>query len=159
MTSKLHQINISHDGKEDRLLLRISTTTGDEYRLWLTRRYTKLLLGVLNKEMDKQGGAPNVAGSKETTSMLKNGALEKKYEAAKSKSFPLGENGVLAFKINARNAENGNLMLELLPEKGEGINMNLNKGLLYMFHNILTQGITQAAWDLKTESQMSMKVH
>ena len=63
MNDQLHQINIAHNAKEDRLLLRISSGGGDEYRLWLTRRYTGLLLGVLNKEMDSRGGAPSVAGS------------------------------------------------------------------------------------------------
>ena len=159
MADQLHQINISHDGKEDRLLLRVSTGGGDEYRLWLTRRYTSLLMGVLNKEIDNRGGVPSVAGSEETTKMLKNGALEKKYDSETAKSFPLGEAGVLAFRINTRNTDEGNLALELLPEKGKGITLNLNKSLLYMMHNILTQGITQANWGLQTEAPLSMKVH
>jgi hypothetical protein len=159
MSDQLHQINITHNGKEDRLLLRISTTAGNEFRLWLTRRYTALLLGVLNKEIDKQGGAPRVASSEETTKMLKNGALEQKYENDKVNSFPLGEDGVLAFRINSRNSEDGNLALELLPEQGQGITLNLNKSMLYMFHNVLTQGVTQAAWGLQTEKTESMKVH
>ena len=159
MSDPLHQINISHDSKEDRLLLRISTGTGDEFRLWLTRRFTSLLMGILNKEMDIRGGAPGVAGSEETRKMLKSGALEKKYDAEQVKNFPLGEDGVLAFRINTRNTDEGNLGLELLPEKGKGITLNLNKSLLYMVHNILTQGITQANWRLQTETPVSMKVH
>ena len=159
MNDQLHQINIAHNPKEDRLLLRISSGGGDEYRLWLTRRYTGLLLGVLNKEMDSRGGAPSVAGSKETTTMLKKGALEKKYDNENVSNFPLGEQGVLAFRINTRNTDEGNLVLELLPEKGKGITLNLNKGLLYMLHNILTQGITQAGWNLQTESSPSNQVH
>jgi len=159
MSDQLHQINISHDSKEDRLLLRISTGARDEYRMWLTRRYTGLLMGVLNKEMDNHGGVPSVAGSEETTKMLKSGALEKKYDSENTRSFPLGEAGVLAFRINTRNAEEGGLTLELLPEKGKGITLNLNKSLLFMLHNILTQWITQANWALQTESSPSMKVH
>lgn len=159
MTDQLHQINISHDSKEDRLLLRVSTGGGDEYRLWLTRRYTGLLMSVLNKEMDKHGGVPSVAGSEESTKMLKSGALDKKYENTNASSYPLGEAGVLAFRINTRNTEDGILVLELLPEKGKGITLNLNKSLLYMMHNILTQGITKANWSLQTEAVVSMKVH
>ncbi len=159
MTDQLHQINISHNSKEDRLLLRISTGAGDEYRVWLTRRYTGLLIGLLNKEIDMRGGAPSVAGSEETKKMLKNGVLEKKYDQENASGFPLGESGVLAFRINTRNTEEGNLVLELLPEQGKGITLNLNKSLLYMLHNILTQGITQANWGLQTEAPVSMKVH
>ncbi|NKB38655.1 MAG: hypothetical protein GKR93_16095 [Gammaproteobacteria bacterium] len=159
MSDQLHQINISYQPKEDRLMLKISSGNGDEYRFWLTRRFTGLLLGVLNKEMDARGGAPSVAGKEETTKMIKKGALEKKYEAEKVQSYPLGENGVLAFRINTRSPEEGNLVLELLPEKGKGITLNLNQALLYMLHNILTQGITQANWALQTESSVSMQVH
>ncbi len=159
MTDQLHQMNIAHDPKEDRLLLRISSDGGDEYRVWLTRRYTSLLIGLINKEIDSRGGVPSVAGSEETTTMLKNGALEKKYDHEKVKHYPLGESGVLAFRINTRNTQDGNLMLELLPEQGKGITLNLNKSLLYMLHNILTQGITQANWALQTESAVSTKVH
>ena len=91
--------------------------------------------------------------------MLKKGALEKKYDNENVSNFPLGEQGVLAFRINTRNTDEGNLVLELLPEKGKGITLNLNKGLLYMLHNILTQGITQAGWNLQTESSPSNQVH
>ena len=159
MTNRLHQLNISHNAKEDRLLLRVSTSAGEEFRLWLTRRYTGLLMGVINKEMDARGGAPAVAGNKETTKMIKDGALEKKYEEKQVSDYPLGENGVLAFRINTRTLEDGVLVLELMPEKGKGLTLNMNKSLLYMFHNILTQGITQAKWALQTEVSPSSKVH
>lgn len=106
-----------------------------------------------------RGGAPTVASSEETTKMLKSGALEKKYDKENVKNFPLGEAGVLAYRINTRNADKGNVIIELLPEKGGGVTLNLNKSLLYMVHNILTQGITQANWGLQTEVPQSMKVH
>lgn len=159
MIDKLHQINVSHNSKEDRLLLRISTGNGDEYRMWLTRRYTGLLMGVLNKEMDNRGGAPSVASNKETTKLLKDGALEKKYENKNAKSYPLGEAGVLAYRVNSHNTEQGMLVLELLAENGKGITVKLNQSLLYMLHNVLTQGITRANWGLQTEVLQSMKVH
>lgn len=91
MTSRLHQINVSHNTLEDRLLLRISTNTGEEFRMWLTRRYTSLLIGVLNKEIDERGGAPSVAGSEETTKMLKNGALEKSMSRRKLTTIRWGK--------------------------------------------------------------------
>ena len=36
MTDKLHQMNVTYIPKEDRLLLKISTTQKDEFRIWLT---------------------------------------------------------------------------------------------------------------------------
>ena len=54
-------MNVSYAAREDRLLLRVSTSEDEEFRIWLTRRYTGLLLGVLNKEMDDRGGSPPAA--------------------------------------------------------------------------------------------------
>ena len=158
MTDKLHQMNITYVPREDRLLLRISTQLGDEFRIWLTRRFTGLLSGVLNKYMDKSGGAPTVASSEETKKLFKEGAMEKKYEDG-DKNFPLGEAGILAFKINAGNTEDGNLQLEIAPEEGKGITVNLNDSLMYMFSNLLTQGVEQAGWNISNQNSASMKVH
>ena len=158
MTDKLHQMNITYVPKEDRLLLRISTLQGDEFRVWLTRRYTGLLFNVLNKQMEKSGGVPTVAASEETRKLFKAGALEQKY-AGDSSHFPLGENGFLGFRINANETQDGVLHLEMAPEQGQGITIHLTNPLLYMFSNILNQGIDRAGWQLSRENTMSMKVH
>ena len=158
MTDQLHQINVTFSPIEDRLLLRISTQAADEYRIWLTRRFTNLLMDLLNKNMEKQGGMPTVAASEETTKLLKEGALEKKYEE-KQATYPLGEKGILAFKINAGTREDGSMNLEILPEKGKGITLNLNKSLMYMLHSVLSQGMTQAGWQLVNPDTVSSKVH
>jgi len=158
MPDKLYQMNVSYVPKEDRLLLKVSTKSGDEYRFWLTRRFTGLLFNVLNKEIDKSGGMPSVASSQETTKMIKQGAFEKSYDD-KSVSYPLGESGVLAYRINAGNNKDGNLQLEISPEKGQGITVNLNKSLLYMFHNLLSQGIDQTGWGLISNEAASMRIH
>ena len=159
MTARLHQINVSYNPVQDRLLLRISTSDAQEYRMWLTRRYAAMLTGVLNKEMDNRGGAPAVASSEETTRQIKEGALEKKFDAEQASTYPLGEQGVLAFRINAKNTDKEVMILELLPEKGKGITLNLTHSLMYMFHNVLSQGIAQANWGLQPESSPSSQVH
>ena len=158
MTDKLHQMNITYVPKEDRLLLRISTLQGDEFRIWLTRRYTGLLFNVLNKHMEKSGGLPTVAASDETRKLFQAGAMEKKYEEG-DKTFPLGEQGILAFGINTGQTQDGTLQLEMVPENGQGVTINLNDSLMYMFSNLLNQGIDQAGWKLLNEDTLSMKVH
>ena len=158
MTDKLHQMNVTYVPKEDRLLLRISTLQGDEFRAWLTRRYTGLLFNVLNKQMEKSGGVPTVAASEETRKLFKAGAMEQKY-AGDSSNFPLGKTGFLAFKINAGETPDGILHLEISPEQGQGVTLHLNNPLLYMFSNILNQGIDRAGWQLLREDTLSMKVH
>lgn len=158
MQDQLYQMNIAYVAKEDRLLLRVSTRRGDEYRLWLTRRFTSLLLSLIDQKMNRFGGAPSLAASQETRRMFKQGAMEKSYETEKALTFPLGEEGVLAHNINSKTRENGNLALQILPERGQGVTLNLNKTLLYMFYNVLTQGVDQAGWHLQV-GDVSANVH
>jgi hypothetical protein len=151
-------MNISYVPKEDRLLLKISSRTNDEYRLWLTRRYCGLLIKLFNDEIDKYGGEPTVAASDEAKQLYHNGALEKAYEE-EINNYPLGEDGVLAFRINKGENAQGNIVLELAPEDGQGISLNLNKTLIYMFNNILMQGVQQAGWNLLDLRPASKEVH
>ncbi len=46
---KIHQLNVQYLPEQDRLLARVNTTTGLEFRLWLTRRLTIALLPMLRK--------------------------------------------------------------------------------------------------------------
>jgi len=151
-------MNVAYVAKEDRLLLRVSTRKGDEYRIWLTRRFTTMLLNVLDRRMEHFGGAPSLASSQETRRLFKQGAMEKSYEAEKARSYPLGEAGVLAFRINSRAGDNDEMSLQILPERGQGVTLNLNKTLLYMFYNVLTQGVDQAGWHLNV-GEASVNVH
>lgn len=158
MTGQLHQMNISYNPQEDRLLLRVSSKSGEEFRLWLTRRYTGMLINILKQELAKYGGEPTLASSDETKNLIKAGAFQQGYEGD-SCSFPLGKSGVLGFRINTGITGEGVLRLELLPEQGQGISLNLNKTLLYMLHNLITQGIDQAGWNLLNHASESMNVH
>jgi len=160
MSDKLHQLNVSYVEKEDRLLLRATTRSGEEYRVWLTRRFTMLLFDVLNKAMAKKGGAISVGSSRQTRQMFKSGALEREFKAGKTTSYPLGEAGILACMIRTGAVAEGAFHLELLPEEGRGVTLNLNQSLMYMFHNILTQGVVRAGWRLDKEtSPASGKTH
>ena len=160
MIDKLHQINITYSAREDRLLLRITTKKGDEYRIWLTRRFTTALNELLIREMDKYGGIASVRENRQTKKLFKEGAFEKSFEKEKSVQYPLGEDGFLAFAIKSTNTREGNLHLELLPERGKGVTMNLDKSLLYMFYHLLTHGIGRAEWHITTGFESSsMKVH
>ena len=145
---KLHQVNVTYSGVEDRLLLRVTTRLGDEYRIWLTRRFASLLLITLNKAMDKYGGATSLGSNHRTKAMFKAGAMEKVFDEEKTTNFPLGKKGFLAYGIKSADTPEGNLHLEIFPEKGAGVSLNLDKPLLYMFHNLLTQGIARAEWRL-----------
>jgi hypothetical protein len=159
MSDQLHQLNINYIPVEDRLMLRINTLGGDEFRVWLTRRFTELLLNLLTREIDKHGGVPTLASTPETKKLFKQGAMEKRYEEEKITNYPLGETGFLASKINYKAAAEGVLKLEILPEKGQGVTLNLNKTLLFMFYNLLSQGCSQSAWKILNDQPSAQNVH
>lgn len=159
MTGSLKQLNISYQPKEDRLLLKASTTADIEYRVWLTRRFTSLLLRVLTQQMDKIGGVQAAASQPQTLEHLKSGAFNQPYEEPSGSHFPLGEEGILAFRINAGDFSGGSLKLQLLPEEGAGVNFALDKSMLYMFHNLLEQGVSKTDWNLQDQIVPRERLH
>jgi hypothetical protein len=46
---QIHQLNLKYDQEQDRLQLRINTSTGQEIRLWLSRRLTVGVLPLMRK--------------------------------------------------------------------------------------------------------------
>lgn len=158
MTDQLHQINIAYVDKEDRLLMRATTKNGDEYRVWFTRRYAGLLMDIINKGMNERGGMTALGSTPQTTDMIKEGALEKPFES-NVKNYPLGEKGILGFGIKTNTSEDKILRLQLLPENGQGLTLNLNDSLMYMFHNLLSQGIARADWNFKQDQDAAGSEH
>lgn len=158
MSDQLHQINIAYIDKEDRLLMRATTKNGDEYRVWFTRRYAGILMGILNKSINKRGGMTTLGSTPQTSKMLKGGALEKPFKPD-VRNYPLGEKGMLAFGIKTNVGKDKNLYLQLLPEKGQGMTLNLDNSLLYMFHNLLSQGIARADWNFKQDQDSAGSEH
>lgn len=158
MTDQLHQINIAYVDKEDRLLMRATTKNGDEYRVWFTRRYAGLLMDIINKGMNERGGMTALGSTPQTTDMIKEGALEKPFES-NVKNYPLGEKGILGFGIKTNTSEDKILRLQLLPENGQGLTLNLNDSLMYMFHNLLSQGIVRADWNFKQDQDAAGSEH
>ncbi|GJM05867.1 MAG: hypothetical protein DHS20C09_18630 [marine bacterium B5-7] len=148
MTDKLHQINAQYSNEEDRILIRTSTEENNEYLIWLTRRFTKLLLTILDKEIEKRGGTTSLSTKKETKKLYTEGAFEKPYAEEKLKTRPLGEHGILAFGIKTGTDNSGNMILELQSETKQGITLTLNDTLLYMFYSLLTQSIERSEWQI-----------
>lgn len=60
----IHQLSVSHDERQDRLLWRLNTQAGQEFQFWLTRRMLVRLLPVLNQALLKlHANEPRLAAS------------------------------------------------------------------------------------------------
>ncbi|MBT3171854.1 MAG: hypothetical protein HOM52_10430 [Rhodospirillaceae bacterium] len=151
---RLHQINLGYSPEEDRMLLRINTTGKTEYRLWLTRRYVKMLWKLLTKSVES---LPDVRAqaAPETRQAVKSFQREEARQTADySKDFedseakrPLGETASLLTGVRATAGEKGT-QLTLQTKDGRAINLNLEKKLLYSLCDLLISSTTQAKWNL-----------
>lgn len=147
-SSKLQQINARYINTEDRILLRTSTSNNEEYLLWLTRRYTGLLLNSLTDAIEARGGTTSISNQSRTKALFKQGAFEKPYTEATAPVRPLGDNGVLAYALKTGSDQDGNLRLEIQSQEGKGISYHLDDALLYMLFSLLSQCVQLADWKL-----------
>ena len=60
----IHQLSVSHDERQDRLLWRLNTLEGQEFQFWLTRRMLARLMPALNQTLLKlHTSEPGLAAS------------------------------------------------------------------------------------------------
>ena len=101
----INQLEMSYSPGEDRVLLRLNTTSAEEFRFWLTRRYCQLMVQALNAY---RAADPDV--SNQVSPVARKAVETFKQEAADSggnfkddfkpcDTFPLGESPVLAHKL------------------------------------------------------------
>jgi len=163
MTNVLERMHITYHPEQDRLLLRVDTGSAGEYRVWLTRRYSELLLGLVADLIDKEGGMQRLASREDTRALLRSGALTQQGGLpaldATEAPLPLGANGILGYRINYGRDQPELVTLQLLPEQGEGLNMNMNPPTLYLFYTMLEQGGSQADWQLRLAGHRKDPVH
>jgi hypothetical protein len=159
MSDALQQINLAYVAEEDRLLLKVRTASEAEFRIWFTRRYSGLLLQVLTDQIEREGGYQLLASRRETLDQLKGGAFDHAYAPGPDLNYPLGEPGVLAYRINVSTGNTGVMTLQLLPEEGLGITFTLDKSTLYMLYNLLDQGLRQTEWNMHMPRSRHEAVH
>lgn len=160
--SKLHQINVTFQPVEDRLFLRINMKqvldeTITEVRLWLTRRYVRLLWSVLEKLVEE-----DIARLPQVTQTNKQvfKKLQQQSDIAQSDfstpytlpdappTTPWGDAPLLLSKIQVRKDPNGSSLLYLGSEDNKGIHLNMNSQLVNSFMKLLADTAEKAQWDL-----------
>ncbi len=145
------QVNVSYQREEDRLLLKIRSTDNAEYRLWLTRRYTQLLLGAIEKLLAGEPEPGQTAEKYRATRAFEHeritasADLNTPYEE-NAESFPLGAEGVLGYRISIRPGTPASLQLQ--PRSGAGVSLPGLPQLLHNLYHLLRQAAESADWKL-----------
>jgi hypothetical protein len=159
----IHQINVSYAAKQDRLLVRINSQSGEELRVWLTRRVSLQLFPLLQRSSQEQLQAhlgkpdPAAAPSEQRQQLVRNFQKEAEiYQGDYQTPFreqptalPLGEDPLLVTKLKFTPLAQGKLALTLL-EKLQGrqrdievvMDAKLTQGLIHL----LRQAIEASEW-------------
>ena len=156
MTNTLSQMQMLYVAEEDRVLFRVNSTAGEEFRFWLTRRYSLLLIKVLQDYADKD---PDVSAQ---ATVEKKKAVEEfkqqqrigdanfsKVFAEKSNSFPLGEVNHLAFKLSF-SLKDASLQLSIQPRAGQGINFVINQEINASMIQLLKAASVKGDWRIES---------
>jgi hypothetical protein len=154
----IHQVNVSYAGEQDRLLLRINSQSGEEFRIWLTRRLTLQLLPVLDKSSQNQlrsqlpppdPGAPlpeqrqQILQNFQKEAAAYQGDFKTPYKDQPA-ALPLGEEPLLVNELNLTPQPDGKLhvaLLERLAQRKRDMQLvmdaSLTQGLLRLLHQAL----------------------
>jgi hypothetical protein len=151
---RLHQVKIEYDAEQDRLLMRVSTASSEEALLWLTRRCVirlwPLLVGFAESEPQIAARATDPLTKRalfefQHEKALSQASFSKAYEDT-SRARPLGDNPLLVARLQRRKADDGRMVLGMLPAQGQGIFLTLDAPLLHGLMKLLQGAVKKAEW-------------
>jgi hypothetical protein len=140
------------------MLLRVSTDNQLEMRLWLTRRALRLMWPLL-VQMTRSAPEVGLQGSPEARDAM----IGMQHEQALSRAnfaqsfeevpreMPLGAEPILVARIQSNKDDDGNQVLGLLPQQGQGIHLTLDNTLLHSFCRLVQNAAAKSDWDLVLE--------
>lgn len=153
--TQIDQIQIKFVPAEDRLLLRVSTKDGAEFRFWLTRRFIKLLWPALGKTLT---ASPRIQLQQSPDARREILAFEHQQAVSAAdfstpykeieKALPLGDAPVLLTKLQLRTVDANTRVLTIGPEQGPGIDLTLNDGLTHSIVELIGSAMALATWDI-----------
>lgn len=152
---RLHQLKLEFNAEHDRLLLRLSTDSGAEVLLWLTRRCVKRLWPVvlamaLEKPEIQQQANPEARKALlgfQHEKAIAQADFSKPYQE-QPRARPLGMEPLLVSRIQPRRDPQGRHVLGLLPTQGQGVHVTMDEALLHGFVKLLQNAVAKAEWEL-----------
>jgi len=158
MPPQLQQINVTYVDVQDRLLLKVSTSKAEEYRIWCTRRFTRLLLERLEESFEKEMFRPESAASgavpgrarREMAQVRHGQAVEEEFfqqpYRAEPTAFPLGEEGLLATTLGYKVLPDNSMQMRLGDKSGTGMTLNLDERLKHQTYELFSRAAERAQW-------------
>lgn len=166
----IHQLSVTYQPEQDRILARVNTTAGEEMRLWLTRRLMVGLWPLLSKLMTEHllrleaAGSSLDAADDEMKQMLADFRRQEFLQQAdfetpyqeKQARLPLGAEPLLVTDVDASPLPNGRLRLSF-NENAAGraadaaaeprrFQMEMEPRLMQGLMHLLEQALAQSRW-------------
>lgn len=160
---QIHQLSVTYQPEQDRILLRIGSTDGQEMRLWFTRRLVlglwPLLERLLAEQLLKCEPGAAQAQDQQARQMLANFRKEELLRQADFKTpyrpaqaLPLGESPLLVTDVELGALEGGRLRLGFVERPPEGtptprsFQLEVEAALAQGLMHLLEQAVAQAQW-------------
>ena len=167
----LHQLNLGFDARQDRLLLRVSTTDAREFRFWLTRRMVQRAWPQLVKVMqaaptpapEPTAGKPPRAQAAEHKLPLEfrhAAAVQQADFATPYAQQPLqsalpGE-PLLVSRLSLKPLPDGRSELVLADETGPSVTLTVDAPVLHGLVKLVQDTARAADWQLSLELPQSV---
>ena len=159
MPGSISQLQMLYVPEEDRILFRVNTSERQQFRFWLTRRYSLLLIKVLKEH---QASDPDVSmqESREARQAVQSFKQEQAMTSANfdeafsedANELPQGEEIPVAFKLSY-NASGGSLTVTIEPREGQGISMAIDRNINVSLTALLMNAAGQGDWKLTASAQ------
>ncbi len=156
----IHQLNVSHVDREDRLLLRLNTRSAEEFRFWLTRRLALRLLPALDQAVGRlESSTPGVMApdpaSKQILTEIKRDEFMQKADfktpyAEQAQKLPMGEEPMLVTDVQLHFQGQG--IQITLQDKGapgsppRSCQLNLPASMVHGLIHLVRQAMDKAQW-------------
>jgi hypothetical protein len=163
---QIHQMSVTYLPEQDRILMRVNTTEGEEMRMWLTRRLMVGLWPLLSKLLTEHllklesAGASLAGANPELKKMLaefrkeeflQHADFDTPYQEGQGR-LPLGEEPLLVTDVDATPLANGPLRLNFneRPPNGDAkprsFQMEMQPKLMQGLMHLLDQALLQSQW-------------
>lgn len=154
----IHQINMTFDPEEDRIVFRVNTVSKEEFRLHLTRRLVKrlwpALTGIIHQEFKSR--KPDQAHQ---TDLMVPFERQKILEQTDQKTsfnenaqrYPLGESCLLITRFQVKFRDN-NPILCFYPSSGSGVELSAHPTFLHGLCELLAKTVKKAEWEIELKN-------
>ena len=166
ISDNLRQINATYLPKQDRLLVKLSNSNDQQYRIWFTRRFTRLLMGVLDSnflaESQVQGAitkeAQKAFADYQHIQNVKEDCFSDEYQDETTSSAETAStdervfNGLteqphlLAHTINYQSREDGGLTLSIIADEQKTLTLNMDFSMKHQFYELLERSLDLSDW-------------